>query len=232
MPPYVKTSPPLRALGEPEYQIKPRSPSAGFLIGLLWHHESYGDQVRLKRYSTTPRNHLFPSWTWASCWQYISSDLAFDQTCTMCDFGAQVSVELPDGTILPFPIDHSTVPAFVSEAQDSTIIHITAKVSSCQIASRPRLVPFGEDVYVASVTGDDEQTFYLEFSPDILIDDQAKLKMKPSLLGKSLTAIIFAVNINSDYTEHQFSVIVVDEDSNENISKRSGYLPKTSKSIP
>ncbi|PQE26609.1 hypothetical protein CJF31_00010577 [Rutstroemia sp. NJR-2017a BVV2] len=218
MPPYINTSSRLDALEDPKYQRIPRSPGAGFLIGLLWHHQPYGLSVP----HPTSRSHIFSSWTWAACSLHISPELAFDQTCTLCDLGAQVSVELPDGSILPFPTDYSVVPAFMSQAQDSKIIHITAKVASCQIAFRRSELHYRGGGYVAVITGDDELTICLEVLADVLIEHGNDLRIEPFLLGKSLTAIIFALTEDADRVDYPVSVIVVDEDSNKNFSRRVG----------
>jgi hypothetical protein len=228
MPPYIKTDSPLRAPKEKEYQIISRSPSAGFLIGLLWQHHSYGLSVP----HLASRSHLFPSWTWAACSLEIAPYLGIHPMCTLRDFGAQVSVELPDGSILPFPISYSAIPAFISQARDSKIIHITAKVSSCQIIFYESVCSTPVTGYAALLTGDNELTICLQFSSDMFINDGSHSEMDPSLVGKQFTAIIFALytpasSAERQVSERQISVIVVDEDSNDNFGKRVGIcLPR------
>jgi hypothetical protein len=104
-----------------------RSPEAGFIIGLRWRH--------VPPFQSAPdspsRRHLFPSWSWATCNRRVSSDLGYITTRSkLCNFIAQVSAELPDGSTLSFPQKHSLVPAFASLAQDAKFIHITARTSN------------------------------------------------------------------------------------------------------
>ncbi|PQE16326.1 Heterokaryon incompatibility protein [Rutstroemia sp. NJR-2017a WRK4] len=76
--------------------------------------------------------------------------------------------------------------------------------------------------YVALITGDGELTICFDFSADEMIRNENSFGLEPPSFGKSLTAIIFALTEDTSPVDYPVSVIIVDEESNKDFSRRVG----------
>ncbi|PQE03605.1 hypothetical protein CJF30_00006291 [Rutstroemia sp. NJR-2017a BBW] len=107
----------------------------------------------------------------------------------------------------------------------SKILHITAKAASCRLDFRERCLSHADGVYVALITRDDEHTFRFEFLADEVTRNENNHELEPPSLGKPLTAIIFALTEDISGVDYPASVMVVDEETNKDFSRRVGICP-------
>lgn len=183
-----------------------RLPEEGFMIGLLWFH----------RYSLPKddfRRLCFPSWTWAGWNGKPEGYLEFNHRSELSGFGVEVSVETSDGSLLPFPKTHQSLPGFLIRLHDPKFIHVTAKTSTCKIIRKDSFsVPVqagSRSSYMALIAGK-SRAVCLEFAPGD--GDKAVFSNGP-LASRRFTAIVFAPDIEDDTMDWQVSVLVVEEGS-------------------
>ncbi|PVH71448.1 HET-domain-containing protein [Cadophora sp. DSE1049] len=181
-----------------------RFPEEGFMIGLLWFH----------RYSPPKddfRRTCFPSWTWAGWNGQPERHLEFNHRSELSDLGVEISVENSNGSLLPFPKNHPSLPGYLARLHDPKFIHITARTSTCEIIRKDSFtVPVeagSRSSYMALLAGN-SRAVCLEFAPG---DRDKTIFWNGSLVGKSLTAIVFAPDAEDENLDWQVSVLVVEE---------------------
>ncbi|KAG4442580.1 hypothetical protein IFR05_001910 [Cadophora sp. M221] len=186
-----------------------RSPEDGFMIGLLWRHHEFRPETNFRRSG-------FPSWTWAGWNGSIEGSLEFSHYSESCDFGVQIGVEMADGSLLPFPREYSPLPQFLSQANDVKYIHVTAKVSACEILYKPNFQgwakPNFKPPYIALIRGR-TRSICRQFVPGDSINGRLNGYSNSNKLlpGGKLTAIIFAPTTEYENLDWQVSVLVVEE---------------------
>lgn len=195
-----------------------RSAENGFLIGLLWWHEP----------TSYPcfRRTMFPSWSWVGWDGPTTEFLQFNEYSIVQDLDAQVFVELPDGSLLRFPIsmDEKGISSFLPQAQKSKFIHLTARTSAYNIVkndiiSNSQIPPVTP--YYATLVSDDEINISLPFFADG-VEQGEERDQSCSPCGTGFTAIIFACGFHTGRSPWQMSVIVVQEIDHGRFMERFG----------
>lgn len=177
------------------------------MIGLLWRHHEFRLEDNFRRTG-------LPSWTWAGWNGRIAESLEFSHSSKSCDFGVQILVEMADRSLLPFPHEYSSLPQFLSQANDVNYIHITAKVSACEILYQKELIGWAKrnhrSPYVALIGGR-TRSLCLYFEPDDSINGRLNgySNSNKPLHGTKFTAIILATEY--EHIDWQVSVLVVEE---------------------
>ncbi|CAG8961765.1 hypothetical protein HYFRA_00006308 [Hymenoscyphus fraxineus] len=199
---FEKSSPPVFQLNGVPFitsnttrDLKIFTASSGFLIGLLWWH-SNAQECR--------RRDIFPSWSWAG-WSGQTEGSFRITFVERMKFDAQISVELPDKSLRPFPQQRNQIPTFLAKAHEARFIHLTAKTSAVKIVEDANRRD-NQVSYAALLVGDEKINIVISFYPDEIIQSEKGLSCAPS--EKDLTAVILAPS-NFDAIPYHMSVLVV-----------------------